>query len=545
MPPGFIITYFIHISNYHVVETFRPIAVRLDCQWHEAKQVDAAPRDNTKPNTNTFSVPEDEDEVVEIVEYKAAVSIQKENHPTASDSPVLSYGSDMSRPLDLTSPLTSPEVKASQLPKLPSPDVEQVDELPSESRLNASSPLNIQSSPYSLHSVALDQAEIIGNSFDSDGEGSISESEESVGEETRGIFEEESGESEDDQYESSDSEEQVPSFSVFDVETSRPMAMFNDSESVNDQADQADLPAQDAKQAVDTQSSVAPAQPHICETDSNLAEHARINTDSAQYTVSWPEYLMPRVPSPSDKAMAKPMGTIAPAPAYQPYSDYSSSLDLWPSNQVPSHQSYTNAVNLANSYGSISANESFPFGPHRSSGYLRHLAHNLMGEGQASAGNDESFEGMETRQEYQDTGKSEITSEIEKPAEASKTRVSIADIVEWSPSSVSNKLKRKATEIDEGAAHDSKETNSSQISLPDAQPRVDLQSIDLTQLPVCDVESINNVRSNGPQERPRKRIQTKRVYTFMKYATIATMGAVVGSVGTIAGLASLPTDFFN
>ncbi|OKL57915.1 hypothetical protein UA08_06785 [Talaromyces atroroseus] len=509
-------------------ETFRPIAVRLDCQWHESKPV---AKDTAKATTNTFSVPEDEDELIEVVDSKE-VHDQPKTPQNVSDSSDLDYGSDMSRPLDLTSPVTSPEVKTSELPKSNPADSRQIDASQHDSALEGRDTKFI--SPESLGNEDNED----GSQFDSEDDDANSESDDSAGDQARGNHEDdlESNQSENDHSESNDLDEQNPTPGLYNYKRFRVMGF-----PTPPKRDDAPKPGSSQEFLLPEQSTSA-AQPDLTADIRGPTSNPPV-TSSANYTVPWPEYLIPRIPSPSDKAMAKPMST--PAPSYQPYSDYSSNFEIWTGNQGPSHASYADPVHMANPYGSITANESFPFGPHRSSGYLRHLAGDFLGEQAPPVSNEKPFELPNLRSNKENAA---TVKEVEKPAEPSKSRVSIADIVEKSFANtvVSNGLKRKADDFEMDMAGDSNETNGdSPDSIPDAQPRPDMQSIQVSQPQILDADSTRGVQPNRALEHRPKRIKTKEVHSFMKYATVAAIGAVVGSIGTIAGLASLPADFFN
>jgi hypothetical protein len=521
----------VHLTN-GCTETFRPIAVRLDCQWHEKRIITA-----TKSNTNTFSVPDEEDDVVEVVDYKA-VSVQQKASPW-SDSSDMEYGSDMSRPLDLTSPVTSPEIKVSQLPTKPLNEGTLATSI-QQTTLTTSEAVIPPSSPPALHVVSPEMSEDENQSESEEDDGS--ESEDSADGEQKGMFDEDSEDSEDDHYEGSDWGEeaaldaQAPSFSVFENEMARPMGSFK----VNNEVE---CSARDENQAF----SQVPNQPNLTSAPAMAAQvQSLTSAESAQQGFTWPEYLIPRVPSPSDKAMAKPMDIPAPAvapclaPAFQPYSNISPAIQAWAiRNQGPSSSAFNDARCLTDSFASNNANESFPFGPHRSSGgYLRHVANDISGQGQPGYSIKTRFWGDE---------EPEAVKKVEKPVDAPKTRVSVPEIVEaytQNHPSTSNKLKRKLNEYEVDLKEDSQEAGNTQDSITDAQPRPDMQDLDLIQSQIPETQPIK-VAATSNEEHGRKRVKPNQAYNFMKYAAVAAVGAAVGSIGTIAGLSSLPTNFFN
>uniref|UniRef100_A0A093VBD9 Uncharacterized protein C3H7.13 n=1 Tax=Talaromyces marneffei PM1 TaxID=1077442 RepID=A0A093VBD9_TALMA len=522
-------------------QTFRPIAVRLDCQWHEKRIVPAT----TKPTTNTFSVPDEEDDVVEVTDYKAVSAPQKSS--PWSDSSDMEYGSDMSRPFDLTSPITSPEIKVSQLPTKPLNDAT-VAASAHQTIFTTSEAVVPPSSPPVFCAASPEQSEDENQSEFEEEEGG-SESEDSTGEEQKGMFDDDSEDSEDDHYEGSDWGEdtelcdaQAPAFSVFEGEMARRTGSFKVNEVESSACDENQATSQVPNQPNLTNQTPAPGmvpQMQSC-----------TSTQSAQQGFTWPDYLLPRVPSPSDKAMAKPMEIPAPAvtpslaPALQPYSHFppaNVAIQAWASrNQGPSNSTFNEASALTNSFVSNNANESFPFGPHRSSGgYLRHMA------------NDVSIQcspGFYMKPLYSGNEEPEGVKKVEKPVHTPTTRVSVTDIVEantQSHPSSSNKLKRKANDFEADLKEDSQETSSSQDSITDAQPRPDMQELELTQSQIPDTQPIKEVAHTDNEEHRRKRVKQNQAYTFMKYAAVAAIGAAVGSIGTIAGLSSLPADFFN
>lgn len=158
------------------------------------------------------------------------------------------------------------------------------------------------------------------------------------------------------------------------------------------------------------------------------------------------------------------------------------------------------------------------------------------------------------------------------------TRVSIADIVHESKPETESRasLKRKAAEMElesidsvpsyfdefSDLPHCGESMKEAQLesvfsdvaSLPDAQPQssvndLDSASSELTKIPtVCHAERSkkNEASEDGPL---RKRAKLTHIYSrrsnFTRDAVLALGGVVVGSILTVAGLASLPPDFFT
>ncbi|KAL4817162.1 hypothetical protein BDW67DRAFT_37683 [Aspergillus spinulosporus] len=128
--------------------------------------------------------------------------------------------------------------------------------------------------------------------------------------------------------------------------------------------------------------------------------------------------------------------------------------------------------------------------------------------------------------------------------------------------------KRKAAEIDSDAAeHNHQETGISsrpetQLSLsknddppdadlPDAQPQTvaalfnaDSNVLDDFDSQLTTVSVPKNSKEAKESERPSKMIKTSHRGSIRSHAATAILGAVVGAVGTIAALASLPPDYF-
>ena len=89
------------------------------------------------------------------------------------------------------------------------------------------------------------------------------------------------------------------------------------------------------------------------------------------------------------------------------------------------------------------------------------------------------------------------------------------------------------------------------LCLPDAQPQITVSELgnipsQLTELPATHASQMSDNHSlpipdNG---RPSKRLKTPATAYLKSHAATAALGAVVGAVGTIALLASLPADYF-
>ncbi|KAB8206998.1 hypothetical protein BDV34DRAFT_192605 [Aspergillus parasiticus] len=87
--------------------------------------------------------------------------------------------------------------------------------------------------------------------------------------------------------------------------------------------------------------------------------------------------------------------------------------------------------------------------------------------------------------------------------------------------------------------------------LPDAQPQITVPELgnvpsQLTELPATQAsqKSASHSLSNPDNGRPSKRLKTTATANLKSHAATAALGAIVGAVGTIAILASLPADYF-
>ncbi|KAL1867966.1 TOM (translocase of outer membrane) complex component [Paecilomyces lecythidis] len=180
------------------------------------------------------------------------------------------------------------------------------------------------------------------------------------------------------------------------------------------------------------------------------------------------------------------------------------------------------------------------------------------------AGNEKETLGLENATERR-SGESTAT-----------TRVSIADIVhDCKPSEPRASLKRKAAEMElesvvsvpsyfdefselprcgESIRDDQLESVFGDVaSLPDAQPQLPIDSLDssppeLTKIAAAPEEQSaeNTVSDNGHlRKRAKLTHAAPRRRKLARDAAVALGGVVVGSILTVAGLASLPADFFT
>ncbi|QKX57535.1 uncharacterized protein TRUGW13939_04652 [Talaromyces rugulosus] len=502
-------------------QTFRPIAVRFNCKWHDY----AIPTETAKVYKNTFSVPDDDDDV-EILDSPSKPAPEPVE-PT-SDSSDFGYGSDISRPLDLTSPGTSPEVKQSDLPKPTPAELSSAYDPQSDPVPTNQDPQITRSSPPGSFPIDFRRSDETDSEFDDDDD-VISES----------YSEWIAKRDEPSEYEDSVANEQV--FIYDDNEDNSDNGDGNeiDKENYNEQVEEAPhtatSPAPEAdllvpppivneaglhlpkhKETVSEPNFTADhlatvgnpepsfAGPSVLDDASATASAAQglpsfIPVQDISALVDYQRKLrdseIQRVPSPSDKAMARP-------PQYNFYEGWPTGIAPWECFRL------------------TPASESFPFDPHRSTGYLRHL--------NSEAGPSQPFVGSQAL-------------DNEKATEPAKTGVSIADIVE-ATEPLSGPSKRKVDEfesdLDDLKLSESQENT--QDSIPDAQPRPELNAII-----VSDSQVPASSPVSGRKESRRKRAKTRQSSGIVKYATAAVIGAVVGGISTVAALAALPSDYFE
>ncbi|CRG88398.1 hypothetical protein PISL3812_05428 [Talaromyces islandicus] len=482
-------------------QTFRPIAVRFNCKWHDH----SLPTETPKVYKNTFTVPDDDDDDdndndnddVQVVDSPSKSVPKPVEH--SSDSSDFDYGSDISRPLDLTSPVTSPEVKQTDLPKPAAVEPSPAHGSSSDPITASQDPQFTRSSPPGSFPIDFARSDETDSEFDDDDV--ISESYSAWIAKRDGS----------DGYEDSIADEDV---FIYDENDENEDESKDDKENHHEQVEEAPHKATSpAPEAVLPVPPIVGEADHLSTVGNAPSSFAALDDDSivasasqgppsfipvlrqetsamADFQSQLRDYEMQRVPSPSDKAMAKP-------PQYNPY-------ECWGTWEcIPP----------------VTANESFPFGPHRSTGYLQHLT----GE----------------------TGRAPIISsralDNEKATEPAKTGVSIADIVE-AAEPVSGPSKRKADEF-ESDLDDLKlggSQENTQDSIPDAQPRPELNTI-----VVSDSQVPTSSPVSGRRESRRKRAKTRQSNGIFKYATAAVIGAVVGGISTVAALAALPSDYFE
>ncbi|KAL4943426.1 hypothetical protein BDV06DRAFT_138388 [Aspergillus oleicola] len=116
----------------------------------------------------------------------------------------------------------------------------------------------------------------------------------------------------------------------------------------------------------------------------------------------------------------------------------------------------------------------------------------------------------------------------------------------------SSDTKRKAAEMESEpteneasvAPPESHEPTNDDVDLPDAQPQTTAADLNSSASQLATVSLSESIKEPEVVERPSKRAKTTHRRSLGSHAATAIVGAVVGAVGTIAALASLPPDYF-
>lgn len=497
------------------------------------------------------------------------VSQPRRTHVDSSDE----YGSDSSQPVDLTSPATSPEVKATVFSSIPTSTSSVVpgprDAYNHDGSIDSPILLDceqqaMRSTPPgafpTLQQVGRPEADSEDSFAENDSESDADEKESgSDGEAEVNADSESENESEDDEQ---DDDDEGDVFSQLRPRSVTHRGRQSPSPSVSsDQDDRCPSASRVHEKArphpqrlslsdLNTTATSAPVSPNY-----PTAATAPV-LDVPSFSDEWFEHANPRVPSPSDKAMAK---SSQPPPPNYSYDDF---WNTWTPNQLPlpSYRISFPPCGPPSLPYSHNAQESFPFGPHRSTeSYLDHFGNRMadMTKQYTSASSDllQTNHVPATEPDSLEAKLRTVMEPVDSTVNA--TRLSIADIVdkvsgEANSSPDLNPLKRKATEFEasDSAVPVSNATGSHQdlpdSSLPDAQPQPDVSDILLSDSQLQQIRSpVEAKRGRTAHDHRQKRVKTTHAGTFMKYTTVAVMGAIVGGIGTVATLASLPTDFFG
>ncbi|KAL4949612.1 hypothetical protein BDW69DRAFT_71527 [Aspergillus filifer] len=116
----------------------------------------------------------------------------------------------------------------------------------------------------------------------------------------------------------------------------------------------------------------------------------------------------------------------------------------------------------------------------------------------------------------------------------------------------SSGTKRKAADLEPDTAEndtfvapaESQESTNDDFNLPDAQPQATAADFNGTASQLTTVSLSEPAKEPEVVERPSKQAKTTHRSSLRSHAATAIVGAVVGAVGTIAALASLPPDYF-
>ncbi|KAK1144491.1 hypothetical protein N8T08_005364 [Aspergillus melleus] len=148
---------------------------------------------------------------------------------------------------------------------------------------------------------------------------------------------------------------------------------------------------------------------------------------------------------------------------------------------------------------------------------------------------------------------SDIVSLPQIPPQKPLRKRKVADMEENSPMDFPQPLLHDTPTFDYNASQENQHvgTEPEESSLPDAQPQLDPSGTEetYTQLTTIDATksapSIDDLISPEPQnERPSKRPKTSEASMIRSHAATAVVSAMIGAVGTVALLASLPSDYF-
>ncbi|PLB53761.1 hypothetical protein P170DRAFT_469249 [Aspergillus steynii IBT 23096] len=146
----------------------------------------------------------------------------------------------------------------------------------------------------------------------------------------------------------------------------------------------------------------------------------------------------------------------------------------------------------------------------------------------------------------------DIVSSPQPPTQKAPRKRKIAD-VENSPLDVPHLLLHNSSAFEYNASNENSLVGieREETCLPDAQPQLDMNgTVDpCTQLTTMsqanEANSIEDLTHSEPQdERPSKRLKKSEASNIGSHATTAVVGAMIGAVGTVALLASLPSDYF-
>lgn len=587
-----------------------------------------------KPTTNSFSVPDDDDEVVEVSPDSLSAEMPSEHHVVIPDSDSESE-SDSSNEVELSSPVTSPETKHSDASEarnvqtavkgskhetddanpcegsLQSPILLDRDEPPLKSgghraRPAGMPPKRVLGQPFGHTPPGAypsfqedDHVEIPDNDQDS-ADDSDQSSDDDWNSNREDLSDEEGSDSNmsakvDDGYSDTDSSSVASNTSSLSPEPysvahndSVEHSEAGDSDDENEESSRSTNDPFDEERIIGRSSSSQISSSVAAQAPASDAQvptifpqdNSRLGqmSNPIRYQDNWSvDYSVPRAPSPSDKAMAKTSN--APLSSY-PYGSFTPTFEEWSalqqSGQPPqlSFPPFPQAalVNNLSSYADA-AHETFAFSSHQSSeGYLNHYSEKAASVSSQfvhppSSPSFENVRGQVTGSDFI-RPKSHLTDRSDKPNlehTVSTTRVSISDIVEKSTgechaSAQTNPLKRKAAdfEADMAVSNTSSLDNHTAVledsSFPDAQPRPVIQGPALSESQLTEIPAQTEPKPAHPTDidakqadQRRKRVKTARERggNFMRYAATAVMGAVVGSIATVATLASLPPDFFD
>lgn len=529
-------------------ESFFPVDVRFDCRWHG--YVPCFPQTGGRPGTkptsvttehrstragpvysgiNTFSVPDDDDENSDDgVVVTGSRSVHKVDPTRDSDSE--SVSEDSNQALDSASPATSPEAEAKQKPGNSRPANSDTDT--TVAPVSTESPrLPAESSPPGAFPEYRDASEGVESKVN---EGSDNGSEFEVSNDSEATSESES----EDDHQALDYNDRPMSLSEFNSQppaspwSSAPAATAAGSKPLGGNTRPSYTSQPDPR---DTVQSSQPPSDSMYPADMT---QARPPAAPAGYQPPWPDFTF-RVPSPSDKAMAKPANHHNYG-----YPEFPATFDPW---AVP----YPSSINYSG-YRPGPVNPRLqPLDEQFSYAAQRPSSHSSPSSNVANASASPVLPHA-TDADRSDAAPVQPRSDERKTASTGSTRLAISDIVdklssESHPPGSSNRLKRKAAEYEADLGESSGRADESQVdSLPDAQPQPDLSAITIAESQLREIKSLVEQRRASAMEHRCKRAKTGvSLRSIAKYAGAAAVGAVIGSFTTIAALSALPAEYFE
>lgn len=515
-------------------ESFFPVDVRFDCRWHGYVLNPYQPegRSYTNPTspttehrstmagaaiagTNTYSVPDDDDDSSDDEVLDTGSRSVRKARPTI-DSDSESVSEDSNHALNTTSPATSPEAEAKQKPE------------------RSGTENGDTSAPPAAPGAFPDFPEPSGDVESRVNEDSDNESEFEVSNDS-GVSS--TSESEDDHQAGDDNDGPAnltemnspppasPWLSAAAAPAEEPKSFGNSRPSYTSQPGPRD-------------SVLSSQPPNDCMYPPDMTQ-TKPAAAAAGYQPPWLDFNF-RVPSPSDKAMAKPASHHNFG-----YPELPATFDPW---AVPYPSSINSGAYRPGPMSSRLQQLEEPFA---------YTTQRPLSQPSAST-NVANANASPILPHATDAGRSDAASMQPKSDESKvgestgSTRLAISDIVdklssEGHPAGPSNPLKRKAAEYEADLGESTNRVDESQDdSFPDAQPQPDLSAISVAESQLREIKSLVEQRQAAVPEHRCKRAKAGVSFrSIAKYVGVAAVGAVIGSITTIATLSALPAEYFE